>query len=61
MLPLQLAIQGVRTVGGGVDKLYDGFPTSVNSASLRNLYFDWPVAKEAIRKLSKRCQKVVTN
>ena len=59
-LSLQLANRNATTVGGRVDKLYVGFPTTANSASHSNLYFDWPVAKEAIRKLSKRCQKVFT-
>ena len=48
-------------MGGGVVKLHVGFPTIVNSASHSNLYFDWSIAKEAIRKLSGTCQKVVTN
>ena len=56
-----MAKQNARTVGGGVDKLHVGYLTViVNSTSHRNLYFDWPVAQEAIRKLSKSCHKVVT-
>ena len=47
--------------GGRVDKLHVGFPAIVNPASHSNLYFDWPVSKEALRKLSQKCQKVVTN
>ena len=47
----------MTTVGGGVDKLHVGFLTIVNSASHRNLYFDWLVAKEAVRKFSKKCVK----
>ena len=33
----------------------------VNCASHSNLYFYWPAAKEAIRKMSKSCDKVIKN
>ena len=47
-----------KTVGGAVVKPHVGFPTIVNSASQSNLHFDWPLTKEAIRKLPKSCQKL---
>ena len=45
---------------GSVVNRHVGILTNSNSAS-QFLHFDWAGAMEAIRKLLKRCQKVVTN
>jgi len=37
---------------GKVIKHHVPVPTIINSASLIFLYFDWPVEREAVRKLS---------
>ena len=76
-LLLQLANQNATTVGGGVVKLHVGFlgggvvklhvgfPTNVNSSSHSNLYFHWPIAKEAtekvVKKMSKGCYTLIQN
>ena len=55
----------VDFLGGGVVKLHAGFPTNVNSSSHSNLYFHWPIAKEAtekvVKKMSKGCYTLIQN
>ena len=56
-----LANQNVRTVGGGVVKRPVGFATIVNSASHSPCILIGQMQREAIRKLSRRCQKSIKN
>ena len=57
----QLAIQNVTTVGARAVKLHIGFPTVVNSTAHSNLYFDWPIPKEVVKKMSNSCHKLIKN
>ena len=53
----QLANRNGRTVGGEDAKRHVGFPTNELCLS-QSMNFDWPDTTEAIRKLSKRFQKL---
>ena len=60
-LPFKLANQNATTGGGGVVKRYVGFPAIDTSVSHSPCMLIGQMQWEAIRKLSKRCKKLIKN
>ena len=56
---MKLANRNTKASGGGILKCHVGFPTIENSTSHSPCILIGQMQREAIRKMSKRCQKVV--